>query len=96
MQRDLKFVRDILQHVADETPPAGGKIKLPLVIPGYQYPERRNSIYHGHRAETDFLTDLCIEAGFFKTVIEEDQTYIVRLTWQGYDMLDKLGNVHGG
>lgn len=90
MQRDLRFVRDILRHIADNTPPTEGRIALPLTIPGYQYPERPENVYDGHRAETDFLTDLCMEAEFFKTVVENDETYITRLTWQGYDMLDQI------
>ena len=93
MQRDPKFVRDILQYIADNTPPNEARIELPLTIPGYQYLESPESIYDGHRAETDFLTDLCLEAGFFKTTSENGAMHIRRLTWHGYEMLDRLNRL---
>ena len=78
MQRDLKFVRDILQHVVG----TGAPIKLPMTIPDYEYPM--------HQRETNFLVELCMEAGFLKTHPALDDTYIESLTWAGYDMLDTL------
>lgn len=78
MQRDLKFVRDILQHVVG----SGGPIKLPMSIPGYDHPL--------HQHETNFLVELCIDAGFLKTHQALDDTYVESLTWSGYDMLDQL------
>ena len=80
MQRDLEFVRDILLHIIGETPP----IKMPLTIPGYDDPF--------HPTETKFLVELCIDAGFIKTTEQNGETHITNLTWEGYDMLDKLND----
>ena len=78
MQRDLKFVRDILRYIIGETPP----IKIPFTVPNYEDPM--------HERETNFLIDLCLDAGFFKTTERDGETYISNLTWLGYDNLERL------
>ncbi len=86
MRRNLDLMAGILRHVANQSITTGTRVSVPANLGG------------ASREEVHFHMSMGVDAGLFETLpspsLPRNGVNITGLTWEGYNVLDKLEQGH--